>query len=141
MPIRNSCVVGVLILNEKDEILLQRRGDDNTWSIPGGGMELGESTLETARREIFEETGLEISELELFNVYSGASQYHKYPDGNEFYFINVVYFTKSYAGVLKIDNVETLELKFFNLQDVPLTLAKTNAPIIFDLRQRIFNTL
>jgi 8-oxo-dGTP pyrophosphatase MutT (NUDIX family) len=39
--------------------------------ITSGLMELGESTEETLRREVFEETGLKIGALTLFGVYSG----------------------------------------------------------------------
>ncbi len=48
----------VIVLNDKGEILLQLRSDTLDWGIPGGGMELGDSFEETARKELFEETGL-----------------------------------------------------------------------------------
>jgi 8-oxo-dGTP pyrophosphatase MutT (NUDIX family) len=36
-----------IIYNEKNEVLLQKRGDRNAWGFPGGAMELGESAEET----------------------------------------------------------------------------------------------
>ncbi len=74
MPIKTTCVVGVIILDDKNRILLQRRGDDGNWCIPGGSMELGEMVEETGIREVREETGLIVYDLKLFNVYSGESQ-------------------------------------------------------------------
>ncbi len=47
----------VIVLNEQNEILLQLRSDTNDWGIPGGGMEIGDSLEETARKELFEEIG------------------------------------------------------------------------------------
>lgn len=137
MPIKTTCVVGVIILDDKNRILLQQRGDDDHWCIPGGSMELGETVEETGIREVREETGLIVYDLKLFNVYSGESQYHKYPDGNEFYFVNVVFMTKDYEGALTIDQEETKELCFFELSALPIHMSKTNIPIMEDVKNRL----
>ena len=59
---------GGILANEEGKILLQLRGDKKTWAIPGGAMELGESTLDTAKREFFEETGIQVEARRLLNV-------------------------------------------------------------------------
>lgn len=135
MSIKIKCVAGVIMLDGMNKVLLQRRGDDNNWCIPGGGMDLGETVEEAAKREVFEETGLIINEMKLFNVYSGESQYHKYPDGNEFYFVNIVYTSRAYRGEIFIVGEETKELKFFDINELPQTLSKTNVPILEDFRR------
>lgn len=137
MSIKIKCVAGVIMLDGMNRVLLQRRGDDNNWCIPGGGMDLGETVEETAKREVYEETGLIIKEMKLFNVYSGESQYHIYPDGNEFYFVNVVYVSRAYKGDMLIDGEETKELKYFDIYELPQSLSKTNVPVIEDLRRRL----
>ena len=54
-----NCAGGIV---EKDnKILLQRRADNNRWGLPGGLLELNETYLEAAIREIKEETGLDES--------------------------------------------------------------------------------
>lgn len=58
-------VAGVLIYNEKGDVLLIKSpkwGD--LWNLPGGHVELGEAMIEGAKREIKEETGLEIDNIE-----------------------------------------------------------------------------
>jgi 8-oxo-dGTP diphosphatase len=63
--------VGVVILNEADEVLLVQRGTEpniGMWTIPGGRQKPGETLIETARREIYEETGVQISIPKLIDV-------------------------------------------------------------------------
>lgn len=48
---------GVILSDTNGRVLLTRRADDDTWGIPGGGVEPGESWREAALRECREETG------------------------------------------------------------------------------------
>jgi ADP-ribose pyrophosphatase YjhB (NUDIX family) len=53
--------VGVVLLDAQDRVLLVRRGrppSPGRWTVPGGGVELGESLEQAALRELREETGL-----------------------------------------------------------------------------------
>ena len=52
--------------------------DRNTWEIPGGSRELGEPILNTAKRELFEETGALEYELTPICVYSVARDAKSY---------------------------------------------------------------
>ncbi len=131
------CAAGVIILDQHNRVLLQRRGDDNNWSIPGGAMELGESVEDTAKREVFEETGLIIDDMSLFNVYSGEEQHHIYPDNNEVFFVNIVYISYKYHGALTADGIESKELRFFELHSFPKRIAPTNQPFFRDLKNHI----
>ncbi|GIM27639.1 DNA mismatch repair protein MutT [Clostridium polyendosporum] len=116
----NLIGVNVLIINENNQILLQKRGTfPYKWGLVGGITELGESLEETAIREAKEETGLDIKELNLLGTTSGEKCYIDFPNGDKAYFITVGYFTKSFSGELKIDNLETKELKFFSYEELP----------------------
>ena len=75
-----SC--GVIIENDKGEILLQKQQDNGLWAIIGGSMEIGEKFIETVKREAFEEAGIEIKELTLFGIYSGEDRIITYPNGD-----------------------------------------------------------
>jgi ADP-ribose pyrophosphatase YjhB (NUDIX family) len=61
---------GAFIVNEKNEVLLMKRGKKSKnnvgcWSLPGGAVEFNEHFHDAVKREIFEELGLEIEVLKL----------------------------------------------------------------------------
>jgi len=63
--------VGVVVINKDEQVLLIRRGQEpnkGLWTIPGGRQEPGETLVETAHREILEETGVSIYEPILVDV-------------------------------------------------------------------------
>jgi 8-oxo-dGTP diphosphatase len=57
--------VAVFVWKSGKFLMGQRLGShgDKTWSIPGGHLEFGESWEETAKREVMEETGMEIQNI------------------------------------------------------------------------------
>ncbi|MFT9596917.1 NUDIX hydrolase [Mesobacillus sp.] len=114
----------VLVFDNKGQLLLQHRSDGG-WGLPGGLMELGESLEETARREVKEETGLDIGELNLEGVFSGAEYYLKVANGDELYSVTTVYSTQDYVGELELDEHESIDLQFFSLDRLPEDLQKS----------------
>ena len=84
-PKRPIIGVGALIFH-RGRILMAQRGKEplkGWWSLPGGALEVGESLEFAVRREIREETGLEIEPLRVFEIFerimrdaSGAPEYH-----------------------------------------------------------------
>ena len=132
-PLIMTCA-GVLVINEKDELLLQKRADNHHWGYPGGSMELGETFEECAVRETQEETGLICDELKYFTHISGAHFYHVYPNGDQIYPAEIIFVCRKYHGELKAQEEEVLELHFFPLDQLPEELSDTNRDIILKLR-------
>lgn len=62
--------LGVIIVRNGKVLLGKRKNsyDGSTWSFPGGHLGFGESFEQAAKREVLEETGLEIDELELVSI-------------------------------------------------------------------------
>lgn len=58
------------IIFDQGCVLLALRRDIDWWNLPGGGMEAGETVDEAIRREVREETGLEVEVEQLVGVYS-----------------------------------------------------------------------
>jgi ADP-ribose pyrophosphatase YjhB (NUDIX family) len=70
-PDRPIVGVGGVVI-KGDRVLLVRRGGEplkGEWSIPGGTLELGEELAAAARRELKEETGLDVEPLEVLGVF------------------------------------------------------------------------
>ncbi|MBD5144925.1 MAG: NUDIX hydrolase [Ruminococcus sp.] len=109
----------IIVLNDKNEILLNLRSDTDTWGIIGGGMELGESLEETAARELWEEAGLKAERFELLDVLSGGELFFRYPNGDETYTVIVLYKAVDVSGELRINDDESRRLQFFPLNALP----------------------
>lgn len=133
---RVLCVAGVILLDSEGRVLLLRRGDDGNWCIPGGVVEPGETIEEAAKREVLEETGLVVDNMVFFNIYSGQSQHHIYPDGNEFYFANSIFISSEFHGDMRIDRIESKELKFFEISSLPEKVSQSNIPMFKDLARK-----
>lgn len=119
----------MVILNENHELLLQHR-KDGSWGVPGGLMEVGESLEDTARREVKEETGLEIGELELLDVCSGSDYFLKLSNGDELYSVTAVYLTHKSKGNIEINELESIDLQYFNINELPKPINLANRKYI-----------
>lgn len=109
---------GALVL-EKNAVLLQRRRDGGDWGLPGGAKEPGETLEETARRELFEETGLIAKSLRFLTVCSGLEFTHTYPNGNKIEHVAAIYHALEVERNMRPDERETLELRYFGLRELP----------------------
>lgn len=117
-----QCGASVLLENDRGELLLERRADDDTWCYPGGSVELFEHTEDAARRELLEETGLTAGEMSLYGIFSGPELRHVYPNGDEVSNIDIVYLCRNYTGMLNPQSEEVAELRFFPPDGLPTPL-------------------
>jgi 8-oxo-dGTP diphosphatase len=114
-PDRPWVGVGGVVFRE-EQVLLIRRGRDpgrGKWSIPGGGLRLGETLKAAVIREMREETGLEVEPLVLVDVLDriipgedGRIQYH---------YVLIDYLCRVREGVLQSGS-DALEAGFYDLE-------------------------
>jgi 8-oxo-dGTP diphosphatase len=68
-PPRHSVSVAGVVVNDTGHVLVIQRRDNGHWEPPGGVLELGEQFEEGVRREVYEETGVNVRVERLTGVY------------------------------------------------------------------------
>ncbi|UKS63679.1 NUDIX hydrolase [Rossellomorea marisflavi] len=123
----------VILTDGEGRILLQKRTFPvGKWGLPGGLMELGESAEETGRREVKEETNLEVGRLKLVNVYSGQDQYIEAENGDQFYSVTVCFHSEEFEGQLKLQRSEGTKLEFICPKDLPDDMVASHRKMVED---------
>jgi 8-oxo-dGTP pyrophosphatase MutT (NUDIX family) len=122
---------GIVPRDDQGRIGLVRRSDDGTWGLVGGWMGPGENVLESAVREMLEETGYTVEVTGLLGIYSEPAQMRwTYPNGDQAEFVTTVFEAKILEKVGETDG-EALEFTFFKSEDLP-EIRLNDAQIIRD---------
>jgi len=103
--------VGIIIENEKGEILIGKRKGSHSpyYSIPGGSLEEGETFETCAIREAYEETGLSISNPQVVNVTNNLRTYQE----SGLHFVSINMHTQSYEGEVQVMEPQKCEMWFW----------------------------
>lgn len=116
----------VVAVVDGGRIALQLREDSRLWSLPGGAVDLGESLVKAAVREVREETGLEVQLTRLVGVYSRP----KWLGGGDH---NVLFAAVPVGGdVHGYAEAETLDAAFFDPAKLPESLVWWHRRMIAD---------
>lgn len=104
------CVVGVVLVNERDEVLLVKSSRGFTkgmWNVPGGFIEYGEAPDVAAAREAKEETGLDILLGELLGVFMERFE-------SPYFMYGFMYAARSDGSEVRPDPTEIAETRWFS---------------------------
>ncbi|MFC1736382.1 NUDIX domain-containing protein [Candidatus Hydrogenedentota bacterium] len=110
-----------VIQDNRGRVLFVQRRDTRKWGMPAGAMELDESILDCLKREVTEETGLEVVSATPIAIYSGSRYTFTYPSGKQLQALAVVFRVDEWRGTLVTNTDETIDARFFDLDDLPDT--------------------
>ncbi|MBK7894423.1 MAG: NUDIX domain-containing protein [Candidatus Promineifilaceae bacterium] len=99
------------VIIQDNKVLLVKREDFEVWALPGGGVDEGESLAETAVREAYEETGLQVEITHLIALYSEIGSWSDWHLAS--------FAAKIVGGSLNSQIGEVLDLQFFPLDELP----------------------
>jgi 8-oxo-dGTP diphosphatase len=135
--------VGAGVMMMKDgKVLLGRRHDDpnkadselhgeGTWTMPGGKMHFGETFEECALREVREETGIILNDMNIIGVNNDKK--------GEKHFITIRLFSDNFSGEPKImEPDEITEWRWFELDKLPEKIFFPSAKILENYKQKKF---
>jgi ADP-ribose pyrophosphatase YjhB (NUDIX family) len=111
-PARPLIGIGAVVLR-RDSVLLVRRGKPpsaGSWSIPGGAQEVGETAESAARRELLEETGLQVGPLHLL---THVDSIHRDAAGRVQYHYTILDFAAEWVSGEPIAGSDVTEAGFF----------------------------
>ena len=120
MPDTIHLAASGIVVNEKGEILLQKRADNGQWGLPSGYVDIGESVEHGAIREIWEETGIHTQVKRLVGIHSDPQHnvIAAYPDGSLIQFAIVVFECEYLSGQLRISD-ESTDIGYFPPDNLP----------------------
>ncbi len=125
--------LGVMILKD-DKVLLGHRHQDpkkadsllhgeGSWTLPGGKLHFQEELKQGARREVLEETGIEVKNLEAISMTNDIVL--------DNHFITIGFLCREFDGEAKIMEPEEItEWQWFGLNDLPSPLFLPSQKII-----------
>jgi ADP-ribose pyrophosphatase YjhB (NUDIX family) len=118
-PKANSLVpaVSAVVEDERGCVLLHRRRDNNTWSLLGGQLEVGESLSNAVRREVEEESGLDVIVERLIGVYSDPKHVIEYSNGEIRQQFSLCFACKASTGEIRVSD-ESTEVRFYTREEV-----------------------
>ena len=127
----------VVIVDEENRILLQKRADNGLWGLPGGLLELDETIAECAIREVKEETNLDITLTKFIGVFVNPNMTWREKDKAQVFAFGFV--GNVIGGTLEMNDGESLALQYFAKADIPPVHSKDNEAIINAYYRNEFN--
>jgi len=111
-------------------LILKRYKHWKGWEFAKGGIDDGETELETAKRELKEECGLKLKSIRNHNVRGKYKYPHQFPDRNGIIGQTYSLFSAEvYPGEVKIDKNEHSDYKWLEYKDALKTLSKQNQKV------------
>lgn len=112
--------VAAVIHDDHGRLLVQKRAEDGTWSLPAGAVDPGETPAQAVVREVWEETGLKVVPERVLGVFGGSAGYRfTYTNGDVSEYLVVLFHCRTVGGALGGLDGESLELRYVHAHEIP----------------------
>jgi len=128
--------VRTLVFDAEGRLLLERQRTFDSWALPHGCVDVGESALDAAIRETEEEVGVRIERARLFGIYTDPKYGVVYPNGDEVQTFTIAFVAETWSGVPRPDGDEVAEVGFFALDALPEPIYPIHRETIEDWRRK-----
>jgi ADP-ribose pyrophosphatase YjhB (NUDIX family) len=120
-PPINSVVpsVTVAVRNDVGNLLLIHKIDNDYWALPGGGHDPGESIVDTAVREVKEETGVDVEIVGLVGTYTDPRHVMQYDDGEVRQQFSLCFRGRPLGGEARKDGIESKAVAWVRPDEIP----------------------
>ncbi|MEH1016153.1 NUDIX domain-containing protein [Micromonospora sp. CPCC 206060] len=122
-----------VLRDDAGRVLLIQRSDNGHWAMPAGAMELGESIMDCAVREVREETGLRALGVTPFAMYTGPDRINTNMFGHTYQLFTVAFRVNGYDGELLTSTDETTDARFCRPEEFPAPLSASVTETLADL--------
>ena len=122
-----------VICDPQGRILFVRRKDNERWVMPSGALETTETLMEGMKREVKEETGLDVLRAIPMAIYTYPDSVTAY--GDPYYQISLQFLVEEWTGTLLNETDETTQARFFEVDLPPEHCAAHYQEVLRDLRQ------
>ncbi len=109
-------------------LLLQHQGEEG-WRLPSGFAELGENAAQTAVREVWEETGLDIEPVRLLGVHASPVLDTLYANGDRVHNVGAVFQARILGGELLLDSREIAAMAWLEPREIPDRITVERRPL------------
>ncbi|MBT2365407.1 NUDIX domain-containing protein [Streptomyces sp. ISL-10] len=105
-PKANSIVPAVtaFVVNDANDVLLERRSDNGRWGMPGGVQEVGENIAGTVVREVLEETGIHVEVVGLVGIFTDPGHVIAFADGEVRQEFSLCFRARPVGGEIKVSS-------------------------------------
>lgn len=126
--------IGVIIFNEKNEVLLILRNDDpnkalsdmrleGTWTLPAGKVKLNETIFEAAKRKVKQETNLDVGDFKIVSIADDINEYA--------HFVTFGVMAQICNGEIDLGTTEEhVDYRYFDLFELPENLCEPSQKIL-----------
>lgn len=122
--------VAVMLFDDAHRVLLVRHDDRGLWVAPGGTVEPDEHPEETAKREMLQETGIDVELVRILGAFGGPEFRVRHENGDQVGYVMTVYEARAAGELPVFDAPEADGVGFFSRERIETMDTASWLPVV-----------